>query len=227
MSNFFDIPMEAFPKCRTTHCLMKAALRTFERLHPHLIGTTDPKAIEDLFNAISYSWRILLWHFKKCAKKLDAWTTLQNTVAGTDTDLTPVATVLRNIDLTKPKPPSGTPDEEDDDEEEEKEKEDEKSVDERPQRSPPKWRDWGAMADMAPTNVFWEVCLGRCLYVELPMNLAFQSQLIGCPICVQIMSTVMSTSCPVESQSDVWGLVSPNSFHFCSDARPTCPQHDS
>ena len=73
-------------------------------------------------------------------------------MAGTDVDLSPIAAVLRNIDLTPPKPPSGSVDDDDDDGEDEEKKEERPVETERPQRSPPKWRDWGAMADMAPSR---------------------------------------------------------------------------
>ena len=91
--------MQANSSCRVTHLAMKTSLRNFEKLHAHLIGEDSEADREQLFNAISLSWRILMCHFRRCRNSTVVWRTLQKTVVGTDIDLQPVAKILPHIDL--------------------------------------------------------------------------------------------------------------------------------
>ena len=100
------------PKLRLKHSYCKAALRLFGKVYPNRVGS--PLA-DLLYNAISISFRVVLLHFRKCAKDSGRWKTACNTYKGDD-DLQPVADILKCVVPSKEKPDNLDDDDDEDDE---------------------------------------------------------------------------------------------------------------
>ena len=89
-------PSQATDTCRLTHLTVKNAIQNLEKLHPNVIqDAADMK--EALYSQISLSFRILLYHFRKCAMSQHAWARCIGSYRGTLKDLEPIVVILRKI----------------------------------------------------------------------------------------------------------------------------------
>ena len=85
------------PACHCTHLQMKPALAQFQKLHNHLVGHTDPSEVETLFNQISLGSRILMAHYRRCAKSAAVWRTCIHKSAATEEEIAQVSDILKRI----------------------------------------------------------------------------------------------------------------------------------
>ena len=85
---------QANDTCRLTHLTVKSAIQNLEKIHPNVIqDAADMK--EALYSQISLSFRILLYHFRKCAMSQHAWARCIGSYRGTLKDLEPIVEILR------------------------------------------------------------------------------------------------------------------------------------
>ena len=77
------------------HSTMKRALESMAKLHPKIVANSTHPDI--LFGQISLSFRLVLFHYKKCAREAGAWQTCKNVYKG-EKDLEPVFMVLSKIE---------------------------------------------------------------------------------------------------------------------------------
>ena len=133
--------LQVVPECKTKHLVMKSGLIQLYKIHPKVVACEDPKMRDDLFGQISLSFRILLYHFKKCAEKKTNWQRCLGSYKENIEKLEPVVDILRKI-----KPSI-------DDEQDEEEEEAEARVVEVGSLDP----GWQALGDDAPVAAFWPV----------------------------------------------------------------------
>ena len=92
------------PACKISHTVFKEALNKFVKLHPQLLPTGPTLEItETLIDSISYSFRILLHHFRTCKKKPSAWSTVSRAFKDRESDQVAAARVLSKIRFPKKK----------------------------------------------------------------------------------------------------------------------------
>ena len=77
------------------HVFIVESLKSFSKLHPGKLGMDGGEA-KLLRSQISYSVRILLSHFKRCAEKEEVWATCKRAYTGSH-DLAPVEKLLAKV----------------------------------------------------------------------------------------------------------------------------------
>ena len=97
-----DVSMQVFPTCKVKHGEFKSGLRSFQKLHPHLLGG-DPEDPDTVMNHISYGVRIMLAMYRKCRRSISAWETAQRTFKGKPEILQTMASVLASMQPVKKK----------------------------------------------------------------------------------------------------------------------------
>ena len=88
-------PHQVMPTLKFTHVYVRKGLQAFGRVYPSRIGSQYP---DILYSSISLSLRVLLSHFRKCARHPECWQTAKNTYRG-DGCLESVAEVLKTIKI--------------------------------------------------------------------------------------------------------------------------------
>ena len=90
-----DALAEVIPNLKIHHSTMKRALESMAKLHPKIIANSSHPDL--LYGQISLSFRLVLFHFKKCSQEIGAWQTCKNMYKG-DLDLEPITTILNKIE---------------------------------------------------------------------------------------------------------------------------------
>ena len=95
----FDVVLvcpEVLPSLQTTHLCVKQALVAFGKLYPQSIGAQVP---DMLYSQISLSLRILMCHWRRCARQPATWTTCMKAYKGA-MSLQAIAETLPKIELS-------------------------------------------------------------------------------------------------------------------------------
>ena len=85
--------MQAFPGCKLTHKFVKESLEAFGKVNEAMIGTD---LVDGLYNQISLSLRVLLSHFRRCARQESVWSRAQRRYKGCES-LEPVSAIIQKI----------------------------------------------------------------------------------------------------------------------------------
>ena len=103
---------EAFPTCKLKHSFVKASLKKFASLYPKALGS-DLGSL--FFNCISLSFRVFLYHWRKCTFEADAWRKAVSSYK--PKDKTPLDVIPDLLDKIIPVPEEEEDDDDDDDDE--------------------------------------------------------------------------------------------------------------
>ena len=79
--------------------VLKAGLTAFGNLHTHLRGVKTEKEADTLYNEVSLSLRVLLYHYRKCKEYLSVWTTCRKVFKGPNSHLQAISNLLDKIEL--------------------------------------------------------------------------------------------------------------------------------
>ena len=87
------------PTCKINHVVMRAALLSFYKLYPHLLGEAPGEDRDLLTNQLSFHIRVLLAMVRRCRKSVHSWQTCQRTYKGAKADLEVVAGILARMQV--------------------------------------------------------------------------------------------------------------------------------